>query len=85
MVPKKKGISSAFDCGELSHEPGFEAGVKRMQDGLCTAACTEDGWTVIQSRGQFGNPETFFKRDWRQFSKGFGTAGNDKIHVIQKR
>jgi hypothetical protein len=39
--------------------------------------CTEDGWTVIQSRGQFGNPKDFFSTKlWRDYVAGFGTPGN---------
>ena len=30
------------------------------------------GWTVIQSRGQFANPENFFDRDWSDYERGFG-------------
>ena len=37
--------------------------------------CTEDGWTVIQSRGQFGNPIDYFFRGWDEYEKGFGTPG----------
>ena len=47
-----------------------------MNDGAYTADCDADGWTVFQSRGQFGNEKTYFKRDWDQFVKGFGRAGN---------
>ena len=37
--------------------------------------CTHDLWTVIQSRGQFGNPEDFFYREWSDYEKGFGSPG----------
>jgi hypothetical protein len=38
--------------------------------------CTEDGWTVIQSRGQFGYPKDFFSSKlWSEYEAGFGTPG----------
>ena len=38
--------------------------------------CTNDGWTVIQSRGQFGNPPDYFsKKLWSEYVAGFGTPG----------
>ena len=39
------------------------------------AYCLEDGWTVIQSRGQFGNPKDFFLRKWNDYVEGFGEPG----------
>ena len=38
--------------------------------------CTSDGWTVIQSRGQFGNSPDFFYKNWEEYKKGFGEAGD---------
>ena len=38
--------------------------------------CTEDGWTVIQSRGQFNNPKYFFSSKlWNDYKIGFGFPG----------
>ena len=39
------------------------------------AYCLSDGWTVIQSRGQFGNPKDFFLRKWDDYVQGFGEPG----------
>ena len=39
------------------------------------AHCLQDGWTVIQSRGQFGNPKDYFLRKWDAYVKGFGEPG----------
>ncbi len=39
------------------------------------AYCDEGGWTVIQSRGQFGNPADYFFRGWKDYKEGFGTPG----------
>ena len=37
--------------------------------------CLDEGWTVIQSRGQFGNPTDYFYRGWDEYKQGFGTPG----------
>ena len=42
-----------------------------------TAYCTDDGWTVFQSRGQFGNPADHFFRGWSSYLDGFGTPGEE--------
>ena len=41
------------------------------------ANCLPGGWTVIQSRGQFGNPDDYFLRDWDEYVQGFGTPGEN--------
>ena len=38
--------------------------------------CTDEGWTVIQSRGPFNNPKDYFSRNWTEYHKGFGEPGN---------
>ena len=37
--------------------------------------CLEEGWTVIQSRGAFGNQRDHFFRNWEDYAKGFGKPG----------
>ena len=37
--------------------------------------CDEDGWMVIQSRGQYGISIDYFYRDWEDYKWGFGVAG----------
>ena len=37
--------------------------------------CLDEGWTVIQSRGQFGNPSDYFYKGWNDYVQGFGTPG----------
>ena len=39
------------------------------------AYCLEEGWTVIQSRGQFGNSKDYFLKQWDDYVKGFGEPG----------
>merc|ERR1711962_1236026 len=35
------------------------------------------GWTVIQRRGDFGNPEDYFYRNWYNYKYGFGDQNED--------
>ena len=42
-----------------------------------TAYCTDDGWTIFQSRGQFGNPANYFYKGWADYLNGFGTPGEE--------
>ena len=37
--------------------------------------CRTGGWTVIQSRGQFGNAPDFFYKTWVEYQSPFGIAG----------
>lgn len=49
-----------------------------LPDGKRTpVACLKEGWTVIQSRGQFGNPINYFHRGWNDYVVGFGTPGKE--------
>ncbi|KAH9377323.1 hypothetical protein HPB48_016051 [Haemaphysalis longicornis] len=46
------------------------------------------GWTVIQRRGQFGNPVYYFYRNWTEYARGFGDPakehwiGNNVLHAL---
>ena len=42
---------------------------------IVNAYCLEEGWTVIQSRGQYGNPSDYFFKTWAEYKDGFGKAG----------
>ncbi len=45
--------------------------------------CTDEGWTVIQSRGQFNNPKDFFSSKlWNDYKLGFGTPGVNFTNVL---
>ena len=47
------------------------------------AYCTKDGWTVIQSRGQFGNPKDYFSvKQWQDYKNGFGEPGFEIIYSL---
>ena len=64
---------------------GLTAGQRNFSDGTGVtfpAYCTIDGWTVIQSRGQFGNPENYFDRGWNAYENGFGDPGMKKSYSV---
>ncbi len=48
------------------------------------------GWTVMQRRGDFGNPVDYFLRNWTDYKDGFGDPdedfwlGLDSIHAMTK-
>lgn len=52
---------------------------KKKLSGNLGCSCLEDGWTVIQSRGQFGNPVDHFYRMWDDYVAGFGVPGREKF------
>ena len=35
------------------------------------------GWTVIQRRGDFGNDQDFFLRNWTEYRNGFGSPNKE--------
>jgi hypothetical protein len=45
--------------------------------------CDEEGWTVFQSRGQFGNSKYLFYRNWTQYEHAFGKAG-EELMIVDK-
>ena len=66
------------DCEALrDFSPVFEEGVHDINiDGKKVPTfCTKDGYTVFQSRGQFGNAQDYFKRNWTEYETGFGEPG----------
>ncbi|XP_064471305.1 techylectin-5A-like [Ornithodoros turicata] len=54
----------------------------------CDMETDGGGWTVIQRRGQFGNPQDYFYRKWDDYVKGFGQTareywlGLNAIHAL---
>ena len=43
-----------------------------------TVECLQDGWTVVQHRGQYKNPQDLFDKNWSHYVDGFGKAGKQK-------
>jgi len=69
---------SVSDC-QFAKEAGMSLpGIQTLQvdsDTNVRAFCDTEGWTVFQSRGQFGNQPDFFIKPWQDFKEGFGTPG----------
>ena len=67
-----------IDCKEVSQQSLPLPGVYRIQVDELTFVnvnCLEGGWTVFQSRGQFGNTVDYFYKGWSEYKAGFGTPG----------
>ena len=72
-------IFISVDCQDyLEQSSNSEPTVISVGDALNSgkAFCPGDGWTVIQSRGQFGNPQDYFSvKTWEDYKNGFGEPG----------
>ncbi len=69
------------DCDEIFQAGHKLPGVYHIKVGLKTTAevyCDKNGWTVFQSRGQFGNPADYFFRNWSEYQNPFGVPGNQR-------
>jgi len=44
---------------------------------FCDMTTDGGGWTVLQQRGDNGNPEDFFYRNWIDYEQGFGDPEKD--------
>ena len=81
LFPKFTDCYDVFMKSKDSFEPGVynilqnPEDVQLNDDSNITAYCLQDGWTVIQSRGQFGNPPDYFNKTWEEYKTGFGTPG----------
>ena len=80
------------DCSEIRDVlgSGYVKGVYRITTDFhdpqgTEVFCDPEGWTVIQSRGQFENPVDYFYKNWDEYVKGFGEPGlGSKIKQIKK-
>ncbi len=66
-----------------SKGPDYKAGVHtvNVMGVMVDVECEQDGGTVIQSRGQHGNPSDYFFRGWEEYKRGFGVPGKQFIHL----
>ncbi len=74
-------IAKPNDCAEIKAMEGhlYKPGPKHIHiKGIdVQVECDDDGYTVIQSRGQFGNDENYFYRNWTDYLSPFGTPGEE--------
>ncbi|KAH7959104.1 hypothetical protein HPB49_008252 [Dermacentor silvarum] len=47
------------------------------QNVYCDMDTDGGGWTVIQRRGQYGNPVFNFYRNWTEYANGFGNPAEE--------
>ena len=62
------------DCSDVSNSSGIYS-IHVDSKTEVEVECLEGGWTVIQSRGQFGYPSNYFDRGWTEYEAGFGVPG----------
>ena len=73
-----------LDCYEVYQKSNQSPGVYPIQVDIQTivdAYCLEEGWTVIQSRGQYGNPIDFFYKTWSEYKSNFGKPGKQLNNI----
>ena len=63
-----------FECSGAAYEPGTYS-LQIDDETSVNAFCLDEGWTVFQSRGQWGNPRDYFLEDWSSYEDGFGIPG----------
>ena len=74
-----------LDCYEVYQKFNKSPGVYPIQVDIQTIVntyCLEEGWTVIQSRGQYGNPSDYFFKTSAEYKDGFGKPGNQVCVVV---
>jgi hypothetical protein len=64
-----------YDINQLGVKLPGEYTIQVTEETSTPVFCMEDGWTVIQSRGQFGNPKDYFYQPWNTYLEPFGTPG----------
>ena len=80
LPPPRIGSRISYvDCSNARDQMGsnYKAGLHTINitGRMVGVRCDEDGWTVMQARGQYGNPATFFYRGWKDYVEGFGDIG----------
>ncbi|XP_075539496.1 techylectin-5A-like [Dermacentor variabilis] len=100
LVEEFNAIQESFHprhCADLLHNGQSTSGVYTLfheatspsgQNVYCDMETDGGGWTVIQHRGQYGNPVYYFYRNWTEYAYGFGNPaeeywiGNNALHVL---
>merc|ERR1719188_862193 len=84
MRPMSRRLYGVSSCDEIQHETGKSvSGVfgifvdGNIVEVFCDMDTDGGGWTVLQQRGDNGNPEDFFYRDWTDYAQGFGDPEKD--------
>jgi len=68
---------------DLRKEGRRRSGIYKIKFGseeksvFCDMSTLGGGWTVIQRRGDFGNDEDFFLRNWTEYRNGFGSPNKE--------
>merc|ERR1712121_317662 len=76
-------ITSCDDCNNCDQIQAITgstvSGVYNSSIGeiFCDMTTDGGGWTVLQQRGDNGNPEDFFYRFWADYEQGFGDPEKD--------
>jgi hypothetical protein len=85
MIPFISGFTA--DCSDYPKTDTDEVKFILINNKLVNTLCKSDGWTVIQSRGQFPSfPKDYFStKTWKEYQVGFGTPGTKKIKTCLKR
>ena len=78
LLYNQLAIFAVKDCYEVKEAGLSLPGTYDLQidpDTTSKAFCEVDGWTVIQSRGQYGNAQDYFYKNWNDYKEGFGVPG----------
>ncbi|XP_076366570.1 uncharacterized protein LOC143255187 [Tachypleus tridentatus] len=84
------------DCSDLQMNGAMQNGIYMVRPSgvenefpvYCDLRTDGGGWTVIQRRGDFGEPRQNFTEDWETYKDGFGDPlqefwiGNEKIYLL---
>ena len=70
-------------CHDILKEGNTRTGIYKTTIGqqekevFCDMQSSGGGWTVLQRRGDFGNPPDHFFRNWTAYRDGFGEAAKE--------